>query len=66
MKTEILKPEPMSYGERFVMMFTMMAIVKNLPMITVLLASKKHQRQRLSKIAIYRRLLATHWWLLLL
>jgi hypothetical protein len=49
MKTEILKPEPMSYGERFVMTFVMVTIVKNLPMITVLLASKKTSTSTLIK-----------------
>lgn len=41
METTIEKPKPMSYGERFVMNFIMASLVKNLPLITVLLASKK-------------------------
>jgi hypothetical protein len=53
MKTENLirrgGQEPMSYGERFVMTFVMVTIVKNLPMITVLLASKKTSTSTLIK-----------------
>jgi hypothetical protein len=49
METTILKPEPMSYGQRFVMTFAMVALVKNLPLITVLLASKKTSTPTLVK-----------------
>jgi hypothetical protein len=36
MKTKILKPEPMSYGQRFVMTFIMLSVIKNLPKIQAL------------------------------
>ncbi len=35
METKILKSEPISYGERFVMTFIMMALVKNLPKLSL-------------------------------
>ncbi|MGD0710420.1 MAG: hypothetical protein ABR968_04505 [Bacteroidales bacterium] len=37
MKTQILKTEPISYGERFVMTFIMMALMKNLSKINLIL-----------------------------
>jgi hypothetical protein len=49
METKILKPAPMTYGQRFVTIFAMISLTKNLPMITVLLATKKQSTPTIIK-----------------
>ena len=66
MKTKNVNPEPLSYGERFVMTFAMIAIVKNLPMITVLLATKRTSTSTLIKDCNLQKTVGDPWWLLLL
>lgn len=51
MKTKILKPEPISYGQRFLMTFIMLSVIrKNIPQIVVLLAENNIKTSDLIKI----------------